>query len=328
MSHAKVASGVEINRRNITRRNSMEENKNVNATPEVKEVEVKYDMDHHVSNSKLLEAGAHFGHQTSRWNPKMKQYIHAVRKDTHIIDLEQTQAKIDEAYAFLRKKSERGTVLFVGTKRQAQDAIKEQAERVGAFYINSRWLGGTLTNFRTVRKSVNRLFEIEEMEKNGTFNQLPKKEVLQLKKEQARLDNFFGGIKKMTRMPSVVVVLDPIGDGIAIKEANKLNIPVIALADTNIDPDGIDFIIPGNDDAIRTLNLMATAMANAVAEAKGMPIIPLNQEIPKPERPAGQRDNRRPYNRDGRKPFNNDGRKPYNKDGRKPFVKRENKEAK
>ena len=216
----------------------------------------------------LLEAGVHFGHQTRKWNPKMKKYIFAARHDIHIIDLEMTAKLIEEAYTFVVEQVKAGkSVLFVGTKKQAQDAIKEEAERCGQFYVNSRWLGGCLTNFKTIRQRIEYLEKLEKMEESGEFDLLPKKEVLGLKKEMAKLQENLGGIKDMKTMPGVMFVVDPHNEDIAVAEARKLHIPIVAITDTNCDPDLIDYVIPGNDDAIRAIKLIASVIANAVIEA-------------------------------------------------------------
>lgn len=216
----------------------------------------------------LLEAGVHFGHQTRKWNPKMKKYIFAARNDIHIIDLQITANLIEEAYAFVCESVKAGkSVLFVGTKKQAQDAIKEEAERCGQYYVNSRWLGGCLTNFKTMRSRVEYLEKLEAMEANGDFDNLPKKEVILLKKEMEKLQTNLNGIKNMKSMPGVMFVVDPHNEDIAIKEARKLGIKIVAITDTNCDPDEIDYVIPGNDDAIRAIKLISSVIANAVIEA-------------------------------------------------------------
>ena len=221
-----------------------------------------------ITMKQLLEAGVHFGHQTRKWNPKMKKYIFAARNDIHIIDLQLTANLIEEAYAFVCETVKAGkTVLFVGTKKQAQDAIKEEAERCGQYYVNSRWLGGCLTNFKTMRSRVERLEKLEAMEANGDFDALPKKEVMLLKKEMGKLQANLGGIKTMKAMPGVMFVVDPHNEDIAIKEAKKLGIKIVAITDTNCDPDEIDYVIPGNDDAIRAIKLISSVIANAVIEA-------------------------------------------------------------
>jgi small subunit ribosomal protein S2 len=222
-----------------------------------------------ISMKQFLEAGVHFGHQTKKWNPKMKKYIFTSRNNIHIINLEETTVLVDQAYNFVRDAAASGkSVLFVGTKKQAQDAIKEEAERAGMFYINSRWLGGTLTNFKTIRKSIERLNRLYQMEKVGEFDLLPKKEVAILKTEKAKLEHHLGGIKDMRDMPGVIFVVDPSTEHICVKEAMNLNIPVVGLVDTNCDPTGIDYVIPGNDDAIRSVKLIASAIADAVIEAR------------------------------------------------------------
>ena len=221
-----------------------------------------------ISMKQLLEAGVHFGHQTRKWNPKMKKYIFAARNDIHIIDLQVTANLIEEAYAFVCESVKAGkNVLFVGTKKQAQDAIKEEAERCGMFYVNSRWLGGCLTNFKTMRSRVEYMEKLEAMEANGDFESLPKKEVILLKKEMEKLQTNLGGLRAMKSMPGVMFVVDPHNEDIAIKEAKKLGIKVVAITDTNCDPDDVDYVIPGNDDAIRAIKLIASVIANAVIEA-------------------------------------------------------------
>lgn len=222
-----------------------------------------------ISMKQLLEAGVHFGHQTRRWNPKMKKYIFVERNGIYIIDLQKTVRKLEEAYSFMKQVGEEGgKVLFVGTKKQAQDAIKEEAERSGNYYINQRWLGGTLTNFGTIQKRVNRLKQIERMEEDGTFGVLPKKEVVQLKKQHERLVKFLGGIRDMKALPDVMFVVDPRKERIAVAEAMKLNIPIVGIVDTNCDPDEIDYVIPANDDAIRAVKLLTGKMADALLESK------------------------------------------------------------
>ena len=222
-----------------------------------------------VAMKQLLEAGVHFGHQTRRWNPKMAEYIFQARNGIHIIDLQKTSKKLDEAYAFLKEQAEAGkTVLFVGTKKQAQECVKEAAEKCGMYYVNQRWLGGTLTNFTTIRKRIGRLLELEKMQEDGTFEVLPKKEVILLKKEMEKLEKNLGGIKEMTEVPGVMFIVDPKKEKIGILEARKLGIPVIGLVDTNCNPQDVDYAIPGNDDAIRAVKLIADCMANAVIEGK------------------------------------------------------------
>jgi len=222
-----------------------------------------------ISMKQLLEAGVHFGHQTRRWNPKMAKYIFTERNGIYIIDLQKTVKKVDEAYNFIREvASEGGNVLFVGTKKQAQDTVKEEAIRAGQYFINERWLGGTLTNFSTIKKRINRLKQLEKMEENGTFEVLPKKEVIILKKEMTRLEKFLGGIKDMPGVPDALFIVDPLKERIAIAEAHKLNIPIVAIVDTNCDPDEIDYVIPANDDAIRAVKLLTGKMADAILEVK------------------------------------------------------------
>ena len=221
-----------------------------------------------ITMKQLLEAGVHFGHQTRKWNPKMKKYIFAARNAIHIIDLQLTVGLIEQAYAFVADSVKAGkSVLFVGTKKQAQEAIKEEAQRCGQFYINSRWLGGTLTNFKTIRSRIDRLNKLNKMEESGEFDLLPKKEVLGLKKEMEKLENNLGGIKDMKGLPGVMFIVDPHNEDIAVQEARKLNIPIVAITDTNCDPDLIDYVIPGNDDAIRAVKLISSVIANAVIEA-------------------------------------------------------------
>ena len=227
-----------------------------------------------VSLSYLLEAGVHFGHQTKRWNPKMKEYIFTTRDDIYIIDLQKTLSKIEEAYAEISKiAANGGTFLFVGTKKQAQEAAKENAERTNSYYVTERWLGGTLTNFRTIRSRVKRLEEIENMEKNGTFDVLPKKEVIGLKKEHDKLNRLLCGIRAMDKLPQALIIVDPKKEINAIKEARKLNIPIFGIVDTNCDPDDVDYVIPGNDDAVRAVKVVLGVLGNAIAEVNGGEII-------------------------------------------------------
>ncbi|MDO5375616.1 30S ribosomal protein S2 [Staphylococcus rostri] len=222
-----------------------------------------------ISMKQLLEAGVHFGHQTRRWNPKMKKYIFTERNGIYIIDLQKTVKKVEEAYNFIKQVSEDGgKVLFVGTKKQAQESVKAEAERAGQFYVNQRWLGGILTNFKTISKRVHRISEIEKMEEDGTFDVLPKKEVVELKKEYDRLIKFLGGIRDMKSMPQALFVVDPRKERNAIAEARKLNIPIVGIVDTNCDPDEIDYVIPANDDAIRAVKLLTGKMADAVLEGQ------------------------------------------------------------
>ncbi|MFC4735633.1 30S ribosomal protein S2 [Bacillus daqingensis] len=221
-----------------------------------------------ISMKQLLEAGVHFGHQTRRWNPKMDRYIFTERNGIYIIDLQKTVKKVEEAFNFVRDvAAQGGTVLFVGTKKQAQDSVKEEAERAGMYYINQRWLGGTLTNFETIRKRISRLKQLEQMQEDGTFDVLPKKEVVILNKEMDRLEKFLGGIKEMNKLPDALFIIDPRKERIAVAEAHKLEIPIVGIVDTNCDPDEIDYVIPGNDDAIRAVRLLTAKMADAIIEA-------------------------------------------------------------
>lgn len=220
-----------------------------------------------ISMKQLLEAGVHFGHQTRRWNPKMDRYIFTERNGIYIIDLQKTVKKVEEAYNFVRQlAADGGTMLFVGTKKQAQDSIKEEAERSDMYFINSRWLGGTLTNFQTIQKRIERLHQLETMETDGTFDVLPKKEVILLRKEKERLEKFLGGIKNMKKLPDALFVVDPRKERIAVAEAKKLGIPIVAIVDTNCDPDEVDYVIPGNDDAIRAVKLLTGKIADAILE--------------------------------------------------------------
>ncbi len=220
-----------------------------------------------VSMKQLLEAGVHFGHQTRRWNPKMAPYIFTERNGIYIIDLQKTVKKLEEAYSFVRELSTEGkSVLFVGTKKQAQDSVKEEALRAGAYYVNARWLGGMLTNFTTIRRRIERLRQLRTMETDGTFDLLPKKEVIKLNLEIEKLEKFLGGIKDMKEIPGALFIVDPRKERIAVAEAKKLGIPIVAIVDTNCDPDEIDYVIPGNDDAIRAVKLISGAIANAIIE--------------------------------------------------------------
>ena len=221
-----------------------------------------------ISMKQLLEAGVHFGHQTRRWNPKMAEYIYTERNGIHIIDLQKSVGKVDEAYYAIKDIiADGGTVLFVGTKKQAQDAVKLEAERCGMFYVNERWLGGMLTNFKTIQSRVARLKKIEEMSEDGTFDVLPKKEVIALRKEWSKLEKNLGGIKNMKRIPDAIFVVDPKKERICVQEAHTLGVPLIGIADTNCDPEELDYVIPGNDDAIRAVKLIVAKMADAVIEA-------------------------------------------------------------
>ena len=227
-----------------------------------------------IAKSYLLEAGVHFGHQAKRWNPKMKEYIFTTRDDIHIIDLQKTVEKIEEAYAELLKACENGgKVLFVGTKKQAKEASIEEATRCNSFYVTERWLGGTLTNFRTIKERIKRLIEIEKMEKDGKFELLPKKEVAKIQKEYDRLNKLLGGVREMDRLPKAIIVVDPRVEANAIHEARKLHIPVFGIVDTNCDPDDVDFPIPANDDAVRSVKVVLGVLANAVCEANGLPLV-------------------------------------------------------
>ena len=222
-----------------------------------------------VSMKQLLEAGVHFGHQTRRWNPKMAPYIYMERNGIYIIDLQKTVRKLEEAYNFIREVSENGgSVLFVGTKKQAQDAIKEEAERVGQFFVNARWLGGMLTNFKTMRTRIDRLAQLRKMQEDGTFDIMPKKEVIKHTNEINKLEKYLGGVKDMKRLPAALFIVDPRKERSAIAEARKLGIPIVAIVDTNCDPDEIDYLIPGNDDAIRAIRLISQAMASAILEGR------------------------------------------------------------
>ncbi|MDI6870378.1 MAG: 30S ribosomal protein S2 [Bacillota bacterium] len=222
-----------------------------------------------ISMKQLLEAGVHFGHQTRRWNPKMKEYIFTERNGIYIIDLQKTVRKVEEAYNFIRSVAAGGgRILFVGTKKQAQEAVREEATRCGQFYVNVRWLGGTLTNFSTLKSRIARMRELERMEETGAFAALPKKEVLELRKEYERLVRFLGGIKDMSKLPDALFVIDPRKERIAVSEARKLRIPIVGLVDTNCDPDEVDYVIPGNDDAIRAVKLLTAKMADAVLEGR------------------------------------------------------------
>ena len=273
-----------------------------------------------VSMSYLLEAGVHFGHQTRRWNPKMKEYIFTSRDDIYIIDLQKTAKKIEEAYAALKEIAESGKkVLFVGTRKQAQDATRDEAIRSNSYYVTERWLGGTLTNFRTIRRRVKRLEEIEKMEADGTFELLPKKEVIGLRKEYEKLNKLLCGIREMNELPGALFIVDPSKEDIAIREAHRLHIPVFGIVDTNCDPDVVDYVIPGNDDAIRAVKLIIGVMANAIVEANGGEIVNYVNEDDKNEKEIMERavesvkkreDHRREQNSE--KKFN----KPFRKDNR------------
>ncbi len=222
-----------------------------------------------VSMKQLLEAGVHFGHQTRRWNPKMAPYIFTERNGIYIIDLQKTVKKLDEAYNFIKSVAENGdSVLFVGTKKQAGDSVKEEAIRAGVHYVNARWLGGMMTNFKTIQRRIKRLEQLHQMEEDGTFNLLPKKEVVKLQLEIEKLEKYLGGIKTMKKLPGALFIVDPRKEKIAVAEAKKLGIPIVAIVDTNCDPDDVDYVIPGNDDAIRAVKLIAGAMADAIIEGR------------------------------------------------------------
>lgn len=222
-----------------------------------------------VSMKQLLEAGVHFGHQTRRWNPKMARYIFTERNGIYIIDLQKTVKKLDEAYMFVRDLAANGgNILFVGTKKQAGDSVRDEAARAGAYYVNARWLGGMLTNFKTIRRRIDRLAQLRKMEEDGTFDLLPKKEVSKLNLEIEKLEKFLGGIKEMKKLPSALFIVDPRKEKIAVAEAKKLGIPIVAIVDTNCDPDEIDYVIPGNDDAIRAVKLLCATMADALIEGR------------------------------------------------------------
>ncbi|MBR6800981.1 MAG: 30S ribosomal protein S2 [Eubacteriaceae bacterium] len=234
----------------------------------------------YITMKQLLEAGVQFGHQTRRWNPKMKKFIYTERNGIYIIDLQKTVGMVDEACEFLRTVAENGEeVLFIGTKKQAQEAVETEAKRCGAHYVNHRWLGGTLTNFKTISQRIARLHKLYEMEEDGTFEVLPKKEVIQLKGERERLEKFLGGIKNMTKLPGAVFIVDPKKEKIAVQEAKKLGIPVVAIVDTNCDPDDADYVIPGNDDAIRAVALLAQTASNAILEGKQGESFEVTEEV-------------------------------------------------
>ena len=242
-----------------------------------------------VSMKQLLEAGVHFGHQTRRWNPKMAPYIYTERNGIYIIDLQKTVKKLEEAYNFVRDTSAGGgNILFVGTKKQAQDAIKEEAARCGGYYVNARWLGGMLTNFRTMRTRIDRLAQLRKMEEDGTFAMLPKKEVIKHQAEIEKLEKYLGGVKEMKKLPAALFIVDPRKERNAIAEARKLNIPIVAIVDTNCDPDEIDYVIPGNDDAIRAIRLIAAAMANAAIEGRQGEDVATEEAAPAAEAPAAE----------------------------------------
>ena len=284
-----------------------------------------------ISMKKLLEVGVHFGHQTKRWNPKMAPYIFTSRNGIYIIDLQKSSKKIDEAYKAMNEIAEKGgKVLFVGTKKQAQEAVKEEAIRSGSFYVNSRWLGGTLTNFKTIQKRIRRLVELEKMEKDGTFDLLPKKEVILLKKEAAKLEKNLGGIKEMRRLPSALFVVDPKAEHNAVAEARILGIPVFGIVDTNCDPDEVDYVIPANDDAIRAVKLITGVMANAIVEANGGKIVEYVKDEDKNDENIMERALETVKRREDR-PRRNfdkkfDGKRNFDNKNRKSFTKNESKE--
>ena len=234
-----------------------------------------------IAMKQLLEAGVHFGHQTRRWNPKMAEYIFTERNGIYIIDLQKTVKKIEEAYDFIRSvAADGGEILFVGTKKQAQETIKEEAVRVGMHYVDARWLGGMLTNFKTIKKRIERLSQLHKMEEDDTFDLLPKKEVIGLRGEMEKLEKYLGGIKEMKKAPAAIFIVDPRKERIAIAEAKKLNIPIVAIVDTNCDPEDVDYVIPGNDDAIRAVKLVVSTIANAVIEGReGKAEAPAEEEI-------------------------------------------------
>ena len=254
-----------------------------------------------ITMKQLLEAGVHFGHHTRRWNPKMKEYIFGERNGVYIIDLQKTADKIEEAYAamvdIVRNNNK---VLFVGTRKQIQEIIKDEAQRAGQYYVDKRWLGGTMTNFKTIRKSIAKLYRIEEMEKDGTFDKLPKKEVIALKKEQVKLEGFFGGIKEMQQVPGALFVVDPKTEHNAVAEARKLHIPVFGLVDTNCDPDDVDYVIPANDDGVRAVRLIVGVMANAVLEGLGQAVEPY--VLPEEEKHEEVKNNQKPRQEKSQKP--------------------------
>ena len=274
-----------------------------------------------VSMNYLLEAGVHFGHQTKRWNPKMKEYIFTARDEIYIIDLQKTAKKIEEAYAAMKEiAANGGKVLFVGTRKQASEAIKEEAIRSNSYYVSERWLGGTLTNFRTIRKRVKKLEEIEKMEKDGTFDKLPKKEVIGLKKEYEKLNKLLCGIREMNRLPQAMFIVDPSKEDIAIREARKLHIPVFGIVDTNCDPDMVDYVIPANDDAIRAVKLITGVMANAIVEANGGKLVDYVREDDKNDENIMDKVLETVKKREPRKNFD---RKPFDKRNNKKFEKKE-----
>ena len=274
-----------------------------------------------VSMKQLLESGVHFGHATRRWNPKMKKFIYTSRNGIYIIDLQKTADQIEKSYAALLEivKND-GKVLFVGTKKQAQEAVKEEAERCGHYYVNNRWLGGTLTNFKTIKKRVARLNQLYKMEEDGIFDALTKKEVAKLKDEREKLEKNLGGIKEMKSLPDALFIVDPRKEHNAILEARKLNIPVFGIVDTNCDPDDVDYVIPANDDAIRAVKLVTWVVTNAVIEAQGGVVEKFEEESVNLGEEISKEENNKKGDRPERKPFNKD-KKPAAKDGQKPYKK-------
>ena len=276
-----------------------------------------------ISMNYLLEAGVHFGHQKRRWNPKMKEYIYTTRDDIYIIDLSKTVKKLEEAYEALKAIAENGgKVLYVGTKKQAQEAVEEAAVRTNMYFMNERWLGGTLTNYKTIRGRIRRLEEIEKMESDGTFDLLPKKEVIKIKKEYEKLNKNLRGIREMKRLPQALVIVDPRKEDIAIKEAHILGIPVFGIVDTNCDPDDVDYVIPGNDDAVRAVKLLIGALTNAVAEVNGNEVIDYVSEDDKNK--DSKRGNRKENNREQKKEFKKEAKEVKTEE----VVKEEKKEVK
>jgi small subunit ribosomal protein S2 len=267
-----------------------------------------------VSMKELLESGVHFGHATRRWNPKMARYIYTARNGIYIIDLQKTANEIENAYKVLNEIVQNGgKVLFVGTKKQAQEAVKEEATRCGHFYVDQRWLGGTLTNFKTIRRRIKRLKDLYKMEEDGTFNLLPKKEVAQLKHEREKLEKNLGGIKEMTKVPDALFIVDPRKEHNAILEARKLNIPVFGIVDTNCDPDDVDYVIPANDDAIRAVKLVAHVMTNAIIEAQGGTVERFDDEVINIDEEMNKTEEAKEEKRPNNKKPNNGPKKPFNK---------------
>ena len=277
-----------------------------------------------VSMSYLLEAGVHFGHQTKRWNPKMKEYIYNSRDDIYIIDLSKTVEKMEEAYAALNKiAQDGGKVLYVGTKKQASEVCKEEAERSGMYYVTQRWLGGILTNFKTIRRRINRLEAIEKMEKDGTFEKLPKKEVIGLKKEYEKLDKNLHGIREMVKLPQALIIVDSTKEYNAIREAKKLGIPVFGIIDTNCDPDMVDYVIPGNDDAVRSIKVVLGALTNAIVEANGGTLVDYvtEEEVKKPK--FEKKENKKENRKENKKEVKKESKKEEPKEEKEVSVKEE-----